>query len=244
MTTSSLPATQTLRIVDLSKAYGSTQALRGLSLSANSGRIVGVVGANGAGKSTLMKLLAGEEKEDRGLIAVDDSAWPLERRRRSVAVVHQEPQLFPNLTVAENLMIENAGLLRPKPTAAVFDFLRSLEIDTLADTPLERTSVAVWQRTEIARALLRDAAIFLFDEPNSALTKEESEQLFVQMQTLSKAGRFVFLVSHRLGEVAEICEEVFVMRDGAVVSALAGPRSPPTAFPACCPPSSRRRAFP
>ncbi len=223
MTTSSLPATQTLRIVDLSKAYGSTQALRGLSLSANSGRIVGVVGANGAGKSTLMKLLAGEEKEDRGLIAVDDSAWPLERRRRSVAVVHQEPQLFPYLTVAENLMIENAGLLRPKPTAAVFDFLRSLEIDTLADTPLERTSVAVWQRTEIARALLRDAAIFLFDEPNSALTKEESEQLFVQMQTLSKAGRFVFLVSHRLGEVAEICEEVFVMRDGAVVSALAGP---------------------
>lgn len=211
-----------LEISSLSKAYGSTQALKGLSFATTSGKIIGIVGANGAGKSTLMKILAGEEHEDQGRISLDDEPLSIKKRRLSVAVVHQEPQLFPNLTVADNLLLENTGLLRPKPTSLVVDQLRNLQIDNLANTLLENTSIVVWQLTEIARALLRDADIFLFDEPNSALTKEESQHLFRQMVQLRRPGRFVFLVSHRLGEVAETCEEVVVIRDGVLTATLTG----------------------
>jgi ABC-type sugar transport system ATPase subunit len=222
VTSPTLHETRTLRIEALDKSYGPTHALKGLSLAVASNRIVGIVGPNGAGKSTLVKILAGEEREDGGTLSVDSTVWSAERRRRSVAIVHQEPQLFPNLTVAENLLVENAGLRRPRPTREVRALLERLEIAPMADVLLENTSIVVWQLTEIARALLRSAEVFLFDEPNSALTREESRRLFEQMELLKSPDRFVFLVSHRLGEVAEVCQEVAVVRDGAVVTTLAG----------------------
>ncbi len=211
-----------LVIEGLTKAYGPTQALRGLSLAVAPGQIVGIVGPNGAGKSTFVKILAGEEHEDAGMIRIGERALSPESRRGSVAVVHQEPQLFPNLTVAENLLIDAGGIMRPKPTDEVYRLLDGLQIGRVANAPLENSSIVVWQLTEIARAVLREAEVFLFDEPNSALTKEESERLFAQMTALRDAGKFVFLVSHRLGEVAEICSSVAVVRDGLVVASLSG----------------------
>jgi ABC-type sugar transport system ATPase subunit len=204
------------------KSYGSTRALRGLSLTAQPDQVIGIVGPNGAGKSTLVRILAGEETEDAGTISLGGAPLVGEMRRRLVAVVHQEPQLFPNLTVVENLMIEHRGLARPKPTAQVAELVERMQLTAFATAPLENTSIMVWQLTEIARALLRSAEVFLFDEPNSALTKEESERLFQHMESLRAAGKIVFLVSHRLGEVAELCGEVLVVRDGTVVSTLSG----------------------
>jgi ABC-type sugar transport system ATPase subunit len=204
------------------KSYGSTRALRGLSLTAQPDQVIGIVGPNGAGKSTLVRILAGEETEDAGTISLGGTPLVGEMRRRLVAVVHQEPQLFPNLTVVENLMIEHRGLARPKPTAPVAELVERMQLTAFATAPLENTSIMVWQLTEIARALLRSAEVFLFDEPNSALTKEESERLFQHMESLRAAGKIVFLVSHRLGEVAELCGEVLVVRDGTVVSTLSG----------------------
>lgn len=212
-----------LVIQGLTKAYGPTRALRGLSLAVLPGQIVGIVGPNGAGKSTLVKILAGEEHEDGGEIRIGDRALSPEIRRRSVAVVHQEPQLFPNLTVAENLLIDARGMQRPRPTRDVYRLLDGLQIGKVANSLLENSSIVVWQLTEIARAVLREAEIFLFDEPNSALTKEESERLFQQMTALRDAGKFVFLVSHRLGDVAQVCGSVAVVRDGLVVASLSGP---------------------
>jgi ABC-type sugar transport system ATPase subunit len=209
-----------LAVEGLEKAYGSTRALRGLSLTVAPNQVIGVVGPNGAGKSTLVRILAGEETEDAGRVQVDGEALSHEQRRRFVAVVHQEPQLFPNLSVVENLMIDRQGLRRPKPTPQVFELLDGLQIRAVANAPLESTSIVVWQLTEIARALLRSAEVFLFDEPNSALTKEESQRLFEQMEALSDAGKFVFLVSHRLSEVAEVCRRVVVVRDGTIVASL------------------------
>jgi len=206
----------------LAKSYGSTRALRGLSLTAQPDQVIGIVGPNGAGKSTLVRILAGEETEDAGTISLGSAPLLGEMRRRLVAVVHQEPQLFPNLTVVENLMIDRRGVARPKPTAQVTELLERMQLTAFAMTPLEHTSIMVWQLTEIARALLRSAEVFLFDEPNSALTKEESERLFQHMASLQAAGKIVFLVSHRLGEVAEICGQVLVVRDGTVVSTLSG----------------------
>ena len=216
----STSSNRSLVVEGLKKTYGSTQALRGLSLTAEANRIVGVVGPNGAGKSTLVRILAGEETEDAGTIAVGGKPVAVDQRRRLVAVVHQEPQLFPNLSVVENLMIDRQGLRRPKPTSQVFELLEGLHIGTVANAPLENTSIMVWQLTEIARALLRSAEVFLFDEPNSALTKDESQRLFEQMEALCNDGKFVFLVSHRLGEIADVCRQVLVVRDGAVVASL------------------------
>lgn len=204
------------------KSYGSTRALRGLSLTAQPDQVIGIVGPNGAGKSTLVRILAGEETEDAGTISLGGAPLVGEMRRRLVAVVHQEPQLFPNLTVVENLMIDHRGLARPKPTTQVAELVERMQLTPFATAPLENTSIMVWQLTEIARALLRSAEVFLFDEPNSALTKEESERLFQHMESLRAAGKIVFLVSHRLGEVAELCGEVLVVRDGTVVSTLSG----------------------
>ncbi|MDA8358349.1 MAG: ATP-binding cassette domain-containing protein [Actinomycetota bacterium] len=210
-------------IVDsVRKTYGETHALASLSLQAHPREILGIVGANGAGKSTLVKLLAGEEREDGGTITHNDLVLSLERRRELVAVVHQEPQLFPNLTVAANLMVGWGGIAKPRPTPEVEELLQHLHIGDQANELLENTSIAVWQLTEIARALLRSAEVFVFDEPNSALTKDESQEMFEHMRRLRDAGKLVILVSHRLAEVSEICERVVAIRDGSVVGAMFG----------------------
>ncbi|MDA8359050.1 MAG: ATP-binding cassette domain-containing protein [Actinomycetota bacterium] len=210
-------------IVDsVRKTYGETHALASLSLQAHPREILGIVGANGAGKSTLVKLLAGEEREDSGTISYNDLVLPLERRRQLVAVVHQEPQLFPNLSVAANLMIGRGGIAKPRPTPEVVHLLRHLHVGGQANELLENTPIAVWQLTEIARALLRSAEVFVFDEPNSALTKDESQELFEHMKGLRDAGKLVILVSHRLAEVSEICERVVAVRDGSVAGVISG----------------------
>ena len=210
-------------IVDsVRKAYGETHALASLSLRAHPKEILGIVGANGAGKSTLVKLLAGEEREDSGTISYNGVVLSLERRQELVAVVHQEPQLFPNLTVAANLMIGWGGIAKPRPTPEVEGLLRHLHIGEQANELLENTSIAVWQLTEIARALLRSAEVFVFDEPNSALTKDESQEMFEHMRRLRDAGKLVILVSHRLAEVSEVCERVVAVRDGSVAGVISG----------------------
>ena len=147
---------RTLVVKGLKKSYGSTQALRDLSLSVESQQIIGVVGPNGAGKSTLVKILAGEESEDAGTITVGGTELLPEQRRRFIAVVHQEPQLFPNLSVVENLMIDNEGLRRPKPTPAVFELLESLQT-VAGHSHSESTAFeCTRQRKEISQIIIDD----------------------------------------------------------------------------------------
>jgi ABC-type sugar transport system ATPase subunit len=213
-----------LRIRDLRKWYGDTRALDGLDFEARPGEIVGVAGPNGAGKSTLIKILAGETSADAGEIELDGAAWDPRLLRDRVAVVHQEPQLFPNLTVGENLMVGREGTraLRRRLDLQERKLLADLAILELADEPLEHVPLAARQRTEIARALARDARVFLFDEPNSALTDEESSDLFRRMHGLADAGRVVVLVSHRLAELVEHGDRVAVILDGVCAAVLQG----------------------
>jgi ABC-type sugar transport system ATPase subunit len=217
-------AARGLRIRGLRKWYGDTRALDGLDLDARPGEILGVAGPNGAGKSTLIKILAGETRADAGEITLDGLPWHTDTDRNRVAVVHQEPQLFPNLSVAENMMVGREG------TRAVVrklddlerNLMRDLAILEYADRPLSTVPLAIQQRVEIGRALARDAAIFLFDEPNSALTQEESADLFRRMHLLADAGRVVFLVSHRIAELAEHADRVALILDGLCTTVLEG----------------------
>jgi len=214
-----------LEVRGVRKRYGETQALRGLGLTARAGEVLGIAGPNGAGKSTLVRILGGEETPDDGEILLDGVPWPLADRRGSVAVVHQEPQLFPNLTVAENLLLKrgSGGPLRPRATGQERQVLSELNLQRVADRPLESCSLVVWQLTEIARALLRDARLFLFDEPNSALTDQESEQLFGHILRMrEQTNRIVILVSHRLRELVHYSDRVAVVREGECGAMLAG----------------------
>jgi ABC-type sugar transport system ATPase subunit len=214
-----------LQVRGVRKHYGETQALRGLSLDALAGEVLGIAGPNGAGKSTFVRILGGEETPDAGEILLDGVPWSVADRRLSVAIVHQEPQLFPNLTVKENLLLKpgGGGPLRPHAASRELEVLAELNLRRVADRPLESCSLVVWQLTEIARALLRDARVFLFDEPNSALTDQESEQLFGHILRMKEqTNRIVIIVSHRLPELVRYCDRVAVVREGECGAILVG----------------------
>ncbi len=213
-----------LRIRGLRKWYGDTRALDGLDLDAAPGEILGVAGPNGAGKSTLIKILAGEATADSGEIELGGRAWDTATDRDRVAVVHQEPQLFPNLSVAENVMVGREGTraLVRRLDAQERSLMDDLAILGYADRPLGGVPLSIQQRVEIGRALARDAHVFLFDEPNSALTQEESVDLFRRMHLLADAGKVVLLVSHRIAELAQHADRVALILDGVCTTLLDG----------------------
>lgn len=209
-----------LSVANLTKRYGATRALAGLSLHVQSGSVVGVAGPNGAGKSTLMRILSGEEKPKSGEIKVTHDGEVI--RDFNVAVVHQEPQVWPNLTVRQNLAVgretKTSGQIRPDSLAN--SVMATLDIARFADFELADLSLAVHQRVEIARAIMHRADVFLFDEPNSALTDEESKSLFALMKRLAEDGKIVLLVTHRLIDLVNACKVVLILRDGRIVAEL------------------------
>jgi len=213
-----------IRLRSLTKRYGATIALAGLDLDLRPGEVLGIAGPNGAGKSTLVRILAGEERNDSGELTFEDRPWSPVGDWRAVAVVHQEPQLFPNLTVAENVLVGREGVRARRPRLGEADarVMQAFGIDKFADRLLADCTLATQQRTEIARAVARDAQVFLFDEPNSALTDEESDELFREMHKLAADGRIVLLVTHRLGDLCEHAARVAVIRDGRVRAILEG----------------------
>jgi ABC-type sugar transport system ATPase subunit len=210
-----------LELTGIRKRYGMTHALDGADLVAAPGEVLGVAGPNGAGKSTLVRIIGGEETADEGTARFAGAELHPER---SVAVVHQEAQLFPNMTVGQNLMVGREGgrVMRPRVGPAERAVLEHLRLDSAADRSVESCSLALQQRVEIARALSREARIFLFDEPNSALTEDESADLFREMRRLADRDCVVLLVSHRLGDLVQQCDRVAIMRAGRVREVLAG----------------------
>ena len=214
-----------LQITHIEKSYGKTVALRGLDLTVPSGAVFGIAGPNGAGKSTLIRILAGEETEDAGTIELDGAPWTSEQRRVATAVVHQEPQLFPNLTVLQNLHfgLSLTGLRLPRRQPRETEVLEELGLSEFANRELSLCPLVVWQLTEIGRALLREARLFLFDEPNSALGEEESDLLFAQLRRLTEdPNHVVMMVSHRLGDLTQLSHRVAVIREGLCTEVLSG----------------------
>jgi ABC-type sugar transport system ATPase subunit len=220
-----MTGTSTLVLRGIQKHYGETRALDDLDLRALGGEILGVAGPNGAGKSTLVKVLGGETGYDSGDLTFTSGSGTVSSARPTAAVVHQETSLFPNLTVSENICVARTeqGWRYPRAADREIELLAEMHLTPYANLPVSRCSLVVRQLTEIARALLvGDADVFLFDEPNSALTNEESELLFQHMARLRDEGRVVLLVSHRLSDLVDYCDSVVVVRDGRVAQTLRG----------------------
>jgi len=208
----------------ITKRFGATQALDDVSLDLLSGEIHGLVGENGAGKSTLVKILAGVHQPDEGTIWLDGTATqlhgPAHSRSLGIAVVHQEPRLFPDLTVAENVFIGHApagrlgtidwGATR-RAAQALFD---ELEVQFDVGAPVRGLSMADQQLIEIAKALSVDARVLILDEPTASLTAHEVARLFAIVRRLRDRGVSILFVSHRLDEVFELCDRATVFRDG------------------------------
>lgn len=214
------------------KRFRNTHALDGIDLTLNSGEILGIAGPNGAGKSTLTRVLSGEESLDSGEILVDGQILSLSHIRELVAVVHQEPQVWLNMTVVQNLIVGNEDNRFALPAVSMeqLSVLERIGIAQVSDMELAECSLAVRQRVEIARALVRAARVFLFDEPNSTLTDDESQALFKFIHELADTGHVVVLITHRLSELVTHCSRVVVIRDGRVAIELKGDQLTETAI--------------
>jgi rhamnose transport system ATP-binding protein len=213
-----------VRVQDVRKSYPGTRALAGCALALEAGECHGLVGENGAGKSTLMKILAGAERADSGLVEVFGRPVafrnPLEGRASGISAIYQELELIPELSVAENVFLGRErrgrfGLLdRAKLLKDTGRRMRDLGREIDPATPVRRLNLAQKQLVEIARALEADARIFLMDEPTAALGDRDRAGLFAVIRRLTASGAALVFVSHRLEEVLEICGRITVMRDG------------------------------
>ncbi len=214
----------TARLDRISKRFGATQALDGVSLELWPAEAHALVGENGAGKSTLVKILAGVHQPDTGTIELDGTAvqirGPAHARSLGIAVIHQEPRLFPDLSVAENVFLGH----QPKTRLGSIDWasmrraaqrlFAQLEVSISAESPVRGLSMADQQLVEIAKALSLDARILIMDEPTASLSLHEVERLFSIVRPLRDRGLAILFVSHRLEEVFDLCERATVFRDG------------------------------
>jgi len=212
-----------LSVRRLSKRYGSVQALAEVDFELRAGEVMALLGENGAGKSTLVKVLSGLVQPDSGAIEVDGRETDLFPSARSqgagVAVVHQEYSSVPTMTVAENLVLGQAGVSAfwwpGSLNARARKLLAAVGLDHVDPrTAVERLSVAEKQLLEIARLLVRDARILIFDEPTAALADREIERVLAVIKRLAGEGRSIIYVTHRLPEVFRIADRVTVFRNG------------------------------
>ncbi|MFO0898748.1 MAG: sugar ABC transporter ATP-binding protein [Pirellulales bacterium] len=223
-----------LQMQAISKRFGATAALREVSLEARAGEVLALVGENGAGKSTLMKILSGAHAPDSGRMQLGDRPYapggPQDARSAGVAMIYQELTLAPHLSVEDNIMLgqeeRSYGLLsRKRQRPRVRTALALLgHPDLKPETPVGQLSVGAQQLVEIARALVMQARVVVFDEPTSALTRADVEHLFRAIRRLRESGAAIIYISHFLEEVREICDRYTVLRDGRSVGSgdLAG----------------------
>jgi ribose transport system ATP-binding protein len=213
------------------KGFFNVTVLRDVSFPVTRGHILGLVGENGAGKSTLMNILGGVIPADSGVVRLDGKDLilknPQQAAERGIAFIHQELNLFPNLTIAENLFIPRfpvhkiagLGLInRRSMREQAKECLRSVGLELSPDVVVADLSPGERQLVEIAKALNADARIVIFDEPTSSLSRPEVERLFLLMNRLRSEGMSMIYISHILGDVLKLCDDICVLRDGQLVA--------------------------
>ncbi len=221
-------AVPTLELKDVRKSFGQVVALRNGQISLMPGSIHALVGENGAGKSTLVKIISGLYHRDAGTFRMDGKDVRFhntaEAKDAGIAVIYQEPTLFPDLTVTENVFmgrqpVNKFGRIdKAKMRAEVKELFDRLGVAIDPDRPAEGLSIADQQLIEIAKAVSLDAKALIMDEPTAALSGNEVERLFQIARGLRDEGRALMFISHRFNEVFALCDTVTVMRDGSYIA--------------------------
>jgi ribose transport system ATP-binding protein len=218
-----------LRMAGVQKAFGATRALRGVSFEVGPGEVHALIGENGAGKSTLMKVLSGAYVPDEGQIELDGQPFhpkdPSHARRCGIAMIYQELNLAPHLSVEENILLGEeparfGWLNRARRREMARSALAELRHENVPlDAPVKTRSIAEQQVVEIARALIGQPKVIIMDEPTSSLTQVDTENLFAVVDRLRERGVSVIYISHFLEECKRLCGRYTVLRDGESVGA-------------------------
>ena len=223
--------TDVLETRELSKSFFGIAAVKDVSIRVGRGEILGLIGQNGAGKSTLMNLIGGVVQPDSGEMIYQGQPYaprsPADANAARIAFIHQELNLFTNLTIAENIFIEGFPTRGRGPFQFIdratvrqrtHQVLQSVGLDLSPDMQVDRMSPGERQLVEIAKALYLDASLIILDEPTTSLTTRETEKLFDIMRRLREQGKALIYISHILPDVLNIADSIAVMRDGNLVA--------------------------
>lgn len=217
-----------LRLEGISKSFFGVKAVEDISFTLAKGKLLGLVGENGAGKSTLMNILGGVIASDEGTMTVAGLPYapksPRDAARAGIAFIHQELNLFTNLSIAENLFLgrfpRHAGLPllnRRKMQRRTREALAAVSLEVSPHTRIETLTPGERQLVEIAKAVDANAELIIFDEPTTSLTERETERLFAMLGALQASGKSIIYISHILTDVQRLADDVMVMRDGKLV---------------------------
>lgn len=218
-----------LEVAGLSRTFGTLRALQDVDLAIAPGEAHALLGENGAGKSTLIRIISGAERPTGGVVRIDGQeavlSEPSAAVRRGIRTIHQHPTLIEQLSVEDNLalprppvrrgLIDRVAVRRQAEAA-----LAILGLDLDPATPVARLRVDLRQRVEIARALARGAGLLILDEPTAVLSDEETAALLQTLRGVTEQGVSLLYVTHRLEEIAQLCDRVSVLRSGRMVATL------------------------
>lgn len=212
----------------VSKQFGGVEVLSDVDLDLHAGEIHALLGENGAGKSTFAKILAGVHRPTRGTLQMNgkpvDVSSPIVAQKLGISLIHQEPVSFPDLSVAENIVMgrQGGGLLSRVPWARIIAdarrYMDMLGVSIDVTRPMRGLAIASQQMVEIARALASDSRLIIMDEPTAPLTPREVDTLFTIARQLREEGRTIIFISHRLEEVRMLCDRMTIFRDGAHIA--------------------------
>ena len=220
-----------LRAESISKSFGGVKALQNVSFSLKMGEVLSVIGENGAGKSTLMKIIAGALKNDKGTLFFEGKEMhlhsPLDAVKQGISIVYQEPNIFADMSVLENIFMGNEVVSRNKTimwTKMYEEAKGALKLVGLSEDILHLTmselSIGNQQLVLIARGIYKKCKILILDEPTSILSHNESEKLFDIIADLKSRGVSIIYISHRIPEILRISDDIIVLRDGCLTGTL------------------------
>lgn len=216
-----------LKLTGIDKSFSGVKVLHNVDIELRKGEILGLVGENGAGKSTMMNIIGGVINKDAGVMYVNGDEYkptsPLSATEAGIAFIHQELNLFTNLTVAENMFIE----MFPKKYGTAIDYkrinqmaeqcIKDYELPVKATDKIETLSAGVRQMIEISKGLMKNARIMIFDEPTTSLSHREKEKLFSTLTDLKNKGITIIYISHILEDVFSLCNRITILRDGHII---------------------------
>ena len=212
-----------LEAKNISKSFGNVKALEDVNFYLQKGKIHGLLGENGAGKSSLMNILSGIYQPEKGSIYINDikqkSLDPESASELGIGMVHQEFRLIESFSIQDNLTLSKANIYQDNFKEAYDKYSEIFSLSVNPEKKIVQLSVGEKQKIEIMKLIFKNSNIMLLDEPTAVLTPQETDQLRISLERLSDEDeKTIVLISHKLREIRDFTEKVFVMKNGKMVA--------------------------